>query len=260
MMTTKNDKFLVVKSKDEKKVTPPSVPPVDSKLKGKPFNSGGKGNYWKGQRTKAVAQHVHELIRASRSKEECLSSSSATSLTSSMMGSLLSLNTPFPFRFAQFTTLQANSGGVCAFSIAVDPSSSGTNFAEYSTVITLFNQVRVKSFKITIGPVNTPTSLTQTYPGVVAGCLTTLGNPTSSNAVVENADSVMYAWNNFTMAPFNHSLKINPKPVWADVTTPDPGDNIGCPGCIIGYFEGLPISSDAFRVLIEGVYEFRSRT
>lgn len=195
---------------------------------------------------------MHQYMRSLRSD-------STASVSSSFASSLLSLNTVELVRMAHIVTFTSDSGGIVTFSMPADPSSSGQNYPEYSTWTTLFNQVRVKSFKITIAPIENNSALSLNYPGLIAGCLTTLGVPTSLNSLSENADSRLYAWNIKTN-PMVHSIKYNPKPVWADTTTPDPGDNIGCPGCVLGYFEGLPVSSDAFRALVEGVYEFRSRT
>lgn len=200
-----------------------------------------------------VSKHIARFVTDSKDP----SSVSSTSLQ--LAGSLLSLNTSFPVRLAQTVTLTSDSGGVVAFSMFADPSSSGQNFPEYSTWTTLFNQVRVKTFRITIAPVSNNTALSLNYPGMIAGCLTTLGVPTSMTSVSENADSKLYAWE-VEVHPMIHSIKYSPRPVWADITTPDPGDNIGCPGCIIGYFEGLSVSTDSFRMLVEGIYEFRSRT
>jgi len=197
---------------------------------------------------------IHQFM-----KTVSASSDSSALSGSSLAGSLLSLNTVYPVRLTKMDIFQADSSGVCTFSEPADPSSSGQNFPEYSAWTSLFNQVRVRSFRIMIAPVMQASMNNLNYPGVVAGCLTTLGVPTSITSVIENADSQFYPWNIKT-SYLGHSIKYNPKPVWADITTPDPGDNIGCPGCIIGYIDGLPISTDAFRVFVEGIYEFRSRT
>lgn len=195
---------------------------------------------------------VHQYVRRIQADPD-------SSLSSELAGSLLNLNTSYMVRMAQQVTVQSTVGGVVQFSEPVDPSAAGQNFAEYSTWTTLFNQVRVKSFKITIAPIRNTVTLGANYPGIVASCLTTLGVPTSAVSLAENADSVLYAWNVLTK-PLVHSVKFHPLPLWADITTPDPGDNIGTPGCIMGYFDGLTASTDCFRMLVEGIYEFRSRT
>jgi len=180
-------------------------------------------------------------------------------VSSGLAMSLVSLNQVYPFRLASHQTFATDGSGKSAFSIFVDPSSSGSNFPEYSTIITLFNQVRVRSFEVTFAPAYRSAG-TNSYPLIIAGCLTTLGVPTSFTSVVENADSYLYPWQSWTGPPYKHKIKYAPKPVWADVTTPDPGDNVGCPGCIIGYTDTLPASVDYLSVMIVGIYEFRSRT
>jgi len=188
-----------------------------------------------------------------------LAAGTSKSMSASLAGSLLNLNTSYPVRMAQMVRATSSVAGVVAFSMFVDPSASGQNFAEYSTWTTLFNQVRVRSFKITVAPIQKAATLALNYSGLVASCLTTLGVPTSLTSLAENADSVMHAWQISTV-PLVHTIKFHPQPVWADITTPDPGDNIGTPGCIMGYYEGMTASVDSFSILVEGVYEFRSRT
>jgi len=218
------------------------------------FKSGGKKVDSKTPSLGKI-KRIREVVRNIHTGDLPVDDPAVLSLAMSMVD----LNAVVDFRLALVLTLSTDSSGNLAFSIPVDPSSSGSNFPEYSTITTLFNQVRVRSFQCTFAPVYRSVS-NNSQAFVVAGCLDTLGNPTSYTSVVQNADSYLYPWQSWTTAPYVHKIKYNPMPVWANVTTPDPGDNIGCPGCIIGYSTGLPHSVELLNVLVAGVYEFRSRT
>lgn len=202
---------------------------------------------------------MHEIVRKLHASILDDGSDPTDPLVSGLAMSLVSLNTVYPFRLATIVTVSSDSTGKVPFSFPADPSSSGENFPEYSTIISLFNQVRVRSFEVTFAPMYKSTS-NNTPPFVVAGSLTTLGVPTSYTAIVENADSQLYPWQSWDTPPYRHKIRYKPKPVWADSITPDPGDNIGCPGSIVGYADGLPPSVDVLRVMVVGIYEFRSRT
>lgn len=233
------------------------------KATSKPFKTIGSGKKKPEKKVKVLSESLpkisskmHDLVRNMHAGN--LDVEDPLQLGLAM--SLVSLNAVYPFRLAQLVTVGSDASGNAAFSFPVDPSSSGENFAEYSTITTLFNQVRVRSFQCTFAPMYLNAS-SDAPPFCVAGSLTTLGVPTSYTSVVENADSQLYPWQAWRIKPYKHAIKFSPKPVWADITTPDPGDNIGTPGCIIGYAAGLPASvTNVLKVMIVGIYEFRSRT
>jgi hypothetical protein len=267
MKSTNEHKKIVGKLQSQ--ITSPHLTTMGSEKK----NSGDKkvpsGILSKKQRKQRPATSLRQtrldqctrILQFARGSPQSQGDGQGDDLTSGLVQSLVSLNTVYPFRFAKVDTLTSNDSGVLAFSLPVDPSSSGQNYAEFSTVASLFNQVRIRSFKVTFGQIIVAELGEQlAYPGVVAGSLTTLGSPTSTTSIVENADSKLYTWASWRVKPMVHTIRYTTKPVWAETSAPDPGDNIGCPGCIMGYFEGLPLSTDTFRILVEGIYEFRTRT
>lgn len=174
---------------------------------------------------------------------------------------LKSINQVVTVRLAQVRTLTSDSsGGTLSFNMVSDPSSSGQNFSEFGQWSALYDQVRLLTFRCTfISAFGISAWTDSVYPIAIAGSLETFTSPASSrDAVLDNADSVLWDHAHRTCAPYVHTLK-NPKPVWASVATPNPGDNIGCPGVIFGYGVGMPNSTDIAEVLVEGFYQFRSR-
>jgi len=165
------------------------------------------------------------------------------------------------------TQLSSTGGGVLAGYQNADPSGgSGATWTaqEWSAITTLYSQVRLVEFKVSLIPVpQFDTKLAgdiSNYLTISSVLSSVAAAPTSSHAVYDNADAKIYTpFAMTTGKPIVHILRPRGRPQWAVVTTPSPGSYAGCPGAIQWYADQLPVSAVIFMLLIEGIYEFRSR-
>ncbi len=175
----------------------------------------------------------------------------------------VSLNTVYRFRLGGHSTLTQTSGVVNAF-VACDPSASGVNFPEWSTLSALFSEFRLISFQVQI--VTQPWSTTAINTTVaspilgIAGNLGTATNPGSYAAIADNADAKLWAGLKDTSS-HGYTHRIDGRGIeWSQVTTPTTEPYAGAPGSIQFYGSlGSSSQSDVYQLLISGVYEFRSR-
>jgi len=181
---------------------------------------------------------------------------------SPMLRATKSLSTPYVFRFAQSGDITSNGSGILSSAIVCDPSSSGQNFSEWSSLITLFTQFRVLAFRVQfcLTGDQKDTGLSGA-PVAIAGSFSSLSAPGSYDTVIENADSKFWqASNDKTRFGYTHTLKFPRKIDYTNVGTPVPGDFAGAPGAITLYASGWPNTTNCISTLIEGFYEFKSRT
>lgn len=165
------------------------------------------------------------------------------------------------------TQLSSTSGGVLAGYQNADPSGgSGSTWTaqEWTNITALYSQVRLVEFKVSLIPVpQFDTKLAGDISNylTISSVLSSIAvAPTSSHAVYDNADAKIYTpFAMTTGKPIVHTLRPRGRPQWAVVTTPSPGSYAGCPGAIQWYADQLPVSAVIFMILIEGIYEFRSR-
>jgi len=174
--------------------------------------------------------------------------------TSSVSRSLKSLGRVVPFRFAVVGGLSSDSKGVVSSVVVADPSSQ---FSEWSSLITLYTQVRIRALRVQIIPA---IGLTQGYALAVAGSMSSLAAPTAYSTIAENADSVLIYLGQTGVRGYTHRLKLTRNIEFANTGTPVPGDYAGCPGAIQIYGEGFTASATVASTLVEGFYEFRSRS
>jgi len=186
----------------------------------------------------------------------------------SLAGSLVSLNTVYKFRLvpndASPPSLTSAAGIIKGFQ-SVDPSGAGTwTASEWASLISLFSEIKFDSFEMKFWPVNhSSTALTTATLGnglAISGVLSTVTvAPTTWNAVIDNADSQIYAFmNDTTDRVFVHRIK-GTEISWAIVTTPNPGSYAGCPGSIQYYGNGLVTAQPLLLYSMVGIYSFRSR-
>ena len=170
-------------------------------------------------------------------------------------------------RLATLLTISSDNKSVIAGNIPADPSSSGLNITEFGQWATLFAQVRL------LGMVTHWNCRTVLGSGGDTGVLciasdmsSLVGTPTSQGVVLDNAGA--FTWNylrdNFSSRGKRIALQMSTQPTWADVTTPNPGNNVGCPGSIIYYGDDFPTAgsttSTPFADVMVTVYlQFRSR-
>ncbi len=181
----------------------------------------------------------------------------------SMAKSFVNLNTVYTFRLGGHSTISQSSGVVNTF-IATDPSSSGVNFPEWSTLSSLFSEFRLKHFQVqfVVAPFNLTNLGTAVSipPLMICGNLGTAVAPGSYAAVADNADAKLWAAAKDTSKNgYTHSISgthLN----FSQVTTPTTEPYAGAPGSIQIYGSfGSTTQADVVHVLISGIYEFRSR-
>ncbi len=181
----------------------------------------------------------------------------------SMAKSFVNLNTVYTFRLGGHSTITQTSGVINTF-IATDPSSSGVNFPEWSTLSSLFSEFRMKHFQVqfVVAPFNLTNLGTAVSipPLMICGNLGTAVAPGSYAAVADNADAKLWAAAKDTSKNgYTHSISgthLN----FSQVTTPTTEPYAGAPGSIQIYGSfGSTTQADVVHVLISGVYEFRSR-
>ncbi len=173
----------------------------------------------------------------------------------------VSLNTVYEFRLAGHATVNSVSGVVDTF-IATDPSSSGWNCSEWSTLSSLFSEFRVKHFQVQLCRSNwdKDSTVNPTQPTyLVCANLGTAVAPGSYAAVADNADSKL--WAAWDCSPHGYTHKMDCRGIgWSQVTTPTTEPFAGAPGSIQIYGSfGNSNTTGILHLLISGVYEFRSR-
>jgi hypothetical protein len=177
---------------------------------------------------------------------------------------LKSVNAVVRVRLATVITISSDSKAVVAGFIPCDPSSSGLNISEYSSWSSLYNQVRLLGMSVRFMKISVYSPNFTTGALAIASTLDAVGTPSSRGAVLDNADSILWNWVSDTSpSGFRHSLRMSTQPTWASSSSPNPGDNVGCPGGIIYYGLDIPSSVGGavamFDVYVEGFYAFRSR-
>jgi len=166
----------------------------------------------------------------------------------------------YRFRLGGYTTLGRSAGVTNAF-IASDPSASGWNSPEWSTLSALFSEFRLVQLGIHISRVHAP-SLTTVIPNLaIASNLGTATNPGSYAALADNADVVLYKWAETTNSGLTHVMNATGL-AWSEMTTPTVAPYAGAPGSIQFYADNsLASGTDTilYQILIWGVYDFRIR-
>lgn len=248
--------------------------------------SRGPGKNHRSQRSRAlVSSHVHNLLSSHHRqsvferKLPIRSPSDVGSLQSldprsyeplsddavSISGSFVDPLQVYRFRLGGYTTLGRTAGVSNAF-IAADPSASGWNSPEWATLSALFSEFRLVELSIRISRVN-PASITQTMPCLaICSNLGTAVNPGSYAAVADNADAVLFAWQDTSKAVDHRSGMIHTMKAtglnWSQVTTPTVEPYAGAPGSIQFYADNSAASGTdtiIYQILISGIYDFRIR-
>jgi len=167
----------------------------------------------------------------------------------------------FNVRLAELVTVSSDSKGVCAGFIPSDPSSTGLNISEFAQFANLFAQVRLMRMRISIVPTTNYGTGGDTSGFALASTMGLPGTPTSMSVVVDNADGKLV---NLIRLVSSHgymrTLKMTTRPTWADVTSVNPGENVGCPGGFIYYSDNQPASVRLLDILVEVYVQFRSRS
>jgi hypothetical protein len=172
-------------------------------------------------------------------------------------------------------TLSTDGSGNIKSYLVADPSSTtstsfgtATQFGEWSALTSFFAQVRIKQFEVYLAPTYHDETKGDDFPSMyISGSLVpNISAPTTANQVADNGDSQL--WNPFTDKSGRtryHAVRQPSKNLaWASVSTPSPGFSggvaSGCPGAILFWMTGGPISVAIATVLVVGTYQLRSRT
>lgn len=182
-----------------------------------------------------------------------------------LAGSLVDPLSVYRFRLGGYTTMGRTAGVTNAF-IAADPSASGWNSPEWSTLSALFSEFRLVQLGIRISRTN-PASITQTMPNLaICSNLGTATNPGSYAAVADNADACFYAYQDTSKASDHKSGQFHVMNAtnlnWSQVTTPTVEPFAGAPGSIQFYGDNSAASGTdtiIYQILIWGIYDFRIR-
>jgi len=163
----------------------------------------------------------------------------------------------YTFELHGFSTLSSNASGVISSFIPFDPSSSGFNFSEWSTLSSLFSEYRLKSFHVQfVGAIQA--SVGQ-LPLAIASNLSVSVAPSSTGTVIANADAKLWFAARDT-SPTGYMHSVSPTDIlWAATATPTSVPYAGAPGSIQIYGDNQTATSNVGRCLVRGIYEFRSR-
>jgi len=178
----------------------------------------------------------------------------------------------FNTQLANMVPMLTDGAGKLASYISFDPSSTTTAyfggialFPEWSALLALFNEVKIKQFEISmcrsyLDETKGDNYYPIAYASVASGIL---GAPSSYQGVADNGDAQM--WSIMTdHSGKNRFASVKTRQLaWATVTTPNPGSTngiaAGCPGSFVFYASGLPASVNIGYVRIRGLYSFRNR-
>jgi hypothetical protein len=172
----------------------------------------------------------------------------------------------YRFNLGGYTVLTKSAGVINSF-LAADPSASGWNSPEWSSLSSLFSEFKLVSLSARItANYNVKTTTTNTFGLGVCSNLGTATNPGSYAAIADNADAIMYSYTDTGRHRDNasgythtmHATQIN----WSEVATPTTTPYAGAPGSIQFYSDnGVASGGDTavFQVLIRGIYDFRIR-
>lgn len=173
--------------------------------------------------------------------------------------SMRNLNTSVFARLCQVGGMVSNGSGVVTQFIPMDPTSTGLNFNEWPDYAALYSQFRIIAARVTFMPVLG--TFTSGDALIVGSSFSSFSAPTSYSAVAENADSVLYNLARDTSSRgIKHTLRLPRKVGFSNVGTPVPGDWAGAPGAIQMYAEGFDATVTVGSLLIECIYEFKSRS
>jgi hypothetical protein len=194
--------------------------------------------------------------RVSEAKETVVSPEDTEAL--SMAYSLSNPLSSYIFRLGGYAAINQVSGIIDTF-FPADPSASGLNFPEWSTLTALFSNFRLIQLKVQFVRSFVSTVTTLGAP-MICSNLGTAVAPGSYAAVADNADAKF--WNGYSSTGnlgYTHVMKATDLN-FSEVTTPTTTPYAGAPGSIQVYSNlGSTNVTPAYQCLITGIYEFRIR-
>ncbi len=146
--------------------------------------------------------------------------------------------------------------GVAASSFFVDP--SNIPISEWSTIAGLFEEVRVKSFSVTVAPYLAP-GLSMTGPMIsslaMSSCYSKTSIPSNIVSVLTQDDGELIS--PLMVKAHTHRMRV-PQLGFAPTSAPSGTTFYGCPGSIQLYATGTGTQS-LLTYFVCGVYELRGR-
>ncbi len=164
----------------------------------------------------------------------------------------------YRFKLGGYTTISFTSGEAKGH-FACDPSSSGVNFPEYSSLASLFAEVKLVEFGIDI--CRTFTGGESKIPAILfAANQGTAVTPSAYADLADNSQTMWFMYANNYPTGSKFVMKANGLN-WSQVTTPTVEPYAGCPGSIqfYGVYSGGGTVSNAIHVKVWGIYDFTIR-
>jgi len=170
----------------------------------------------------------------------------------------ISGNGIYRLRLCAALSFSSSATGVVAAFIPTNPNTSGLNNVEYSSISQLYDQVRIRAFKVTILPTAAAVSgVVLTYAST---SLVSKIAPASSTLVLDDADSKFLDAQNGTPLELRWISRKFPEDIlFSSVGDETTVDNAGCPGGVSIYAQGLTPSVVSYAVIYTAYYEMRNR-
>lgn len=221
-------------------------------LRGNAFHS-----LWQRRRHKAFGE---EKSRGFRLRDEIPTHLSDADSISQMSDGVSPWST-YNITLKGFSTLTVSGAGVLALSIPADPSSAGYNFAEYSDLEAVFNEVRILAFSIQlVSVIDNAVALVAGTPVIVGFNTVSSAAPSTEGQVANLIDSTYWTCGSdrSTRGSIFH-VRYDQRLDFSTTTSVTTTPYAGCPGSYQLYGSGYPNGSVVGKVLVLGMYQFRGR-
>jgi hypothetical protein len=184
---------------------------------------------------------------------------STTEQNMDMAKALTSPNTVYLFKLQGFTTVTSNGSGITAVSIPFDPSSAGFNFGEWSDLAALFDEVKLHSFSVQLVGYNNTTTSDIFSPMVIGTNLVSSGAPGSEGVVATLTDARYLPAYMSNSSGHTHVFRNTGVIGWSSTASVTDQPYAGCPGSFQLYSNNASVSTQLYKVLVQGYYAFRAR-
>jgi hypothetical protein len=163
----------------------------------------------------------------------------------------------YTFQLKGYSTLVSTAGGTISAFLPFDPSSTGFNFSEWSSLAALFTEFRLVEYSAQfVAAFNTGIGQ---MPLAIGSNISYSSAPTSYGQVINQADSKIWAGQHDTSRlGYTHVCAVNDLG-WSLTSSVTATPYAGAPGCIQIYSDMQGATVNIGRVLCVGIYEFRSR-
>jgi len=172
----------------------------------------------------------------------------------SMPASLVDASSTYKFKLSVHDSFQSSVIGVLSGYISCSPSVS--SFSEWSTLIALFNEVRLVRARLRMASINPYDTNMQKFGLPVAwddSLSSTAGG--SIDTVMSHADTRVF---HLASRIMEFDVKCSSRQ-WATTSSPAPGPYAGCTGEFQFYASGLTVSSYYFEYFLDIEVEMRNR-